>query len=848
MKLKMYTKRSVSLLLCVVMFLSCWVFAAPAANAVDATAGTYSVSIKIDCSNGFTEGNGGCQGLDKLFWRVYYLENNGTGTTEKYFIIDFTDTGNTNINLSFPGEGNTVKGSFAIFSGNDPDETTVTITGIPGFPTGFYCFVNNRTWFNWYTRTDQVAYSIKELKICDTIVWQGDLYNQTDHNWRSGSIRYSSISTRTDVNAIAQAQSYDSGSSTYYCKTNEAFMDTDTSQIEIDLTDPYNDADGITPNKDKKYTHYTNTFKGWADKFPCPQLADYSFSKSNYTAGVDAYATLSTTSYTLPSVDQYGVQLAGTFTADFSLTDKKTSNDSSTWTTSSDTRQTFSSPADSGNFSLIPPSSANNIRYYQYTVQPTVYWTIGNSYINVNGAVNGEYYGAEKSFVYEYEPQTVTYNYNTTTTLATPVETDTENHIYDSMGTTGTATAGTASALYGDTITAAAPTGNYNYYDASGHYAGTTFTVPTAEMTADVNVGCDYSAPTAHEWGAWQNFTGETEGMAAAAYHRSVCTAVAGEPHYRYQPHNWVRTTGEKIATGQALNHVVYQCADCELFAAASYDPIQGYSVDTTHTGTAVSDVQADSATIATPVFNVKEDTSIYYQYALRLASLRVKQEEIASTTQALRFSGNINVQNLTDKGVSLHVNPAQVVSGGKIKSLESIQNDAAIQDTIVDFGFIFTQARMINTQEGLDLDALTLEGTQAQNPSVFKMSVVENNAAKPAFDNNWEGATLENQDLTFNLVVAISRNNWKATYVARTYVVYKYHGDMFVLYDSPETVQGAVRYSHDSVYNQTQKNLALSNIPQSVKDYLNTKIVSYCDSGSFSGYSDWNTAYLPKG
>ena len=154
----------------------------------------------------------------------------------------------------------------------------------------------------------------------------------------------------------------------------------------------------------------------------------------------------------------------------------------------------------------------------------------------------------------------------------------------------------------------------------------------------------------------------------------------------------------------------------------------------------------------------------------------------------------------------------------------------------------------MINTQEGLDLDVLTLEGTQAQNSSVFKMSVVENNAAKPAFDNNWKGATLENQDLTFNLVVAISRNNWKATYVARTYVVYKYHGDMFVLYDSPETVQGAVRYSHDSVYNQTQKNLALSNTPQSVKDYLNTKIVSYCDSDSFSGYSDWNTAYLPKG
>ncbi|MBQ3431190.1 MAG: hypothetical protein IJG23_00235, partial [Clostridia bacterium] len=569
MKLKVYTKRTLSLILCVVMLLSCWVFTAPNAVAADATAGTYSVSIKIDCSNGFTAGSGSCQGLDKLFWRVYYLENNGTGTTEKYFKIDFTDTGNTNINLSFPGEGATVQGSFAIFSGNDPDETTVTITGIPGFPTGFYCFINNKTWGFLGTNSDTVAYSIKELKICDTIVWQGDLFNQTNHNWRSGSIRYSSISTQTDVNAIAQAQSYDSGSSTYYCTTNEPFIDTNTSKDQVDMTDPYNDADGITPNKDKKYTHYTNTFKGWADKFPCPQLADYSFSKSNYTAGVDAYATLSTDSYTLPSVDQYGVQLAGTFTADFSLTDKKTSNDSSTWTDSSDTRHTFSSPADSGNFSLTPPSSANSIRYYQYTVQPTVYWTIGGSYINVNGAVNGEYYGAEKSFVYEYEPQTVIYNYNTTTTLAAPVETDAENHIYDSMSTPGTATAGTASALYGDTITAAAPTGNYNYYDVSGHYAGTTFTAPTAAMTADVNVGCDYSAPTAHNWVGdgtheWAEITSSniTENMSGDIYHRQTCN-VNGETHYHYQPHTWDEGVDDPAATCTEAGNITYTCTGC---------------------------------------------------------------------------------------------------------------------------------------------------------------------------------------------------------------------------------------------------------------------------------------------
>ena len=108
-----------------------------------------------------------------------------------------------------------------------------------------------------------------------------------------------------------------------------------------------------------------------------------------------------------------------------------------------------------------------------------------------------------------------------------------------------------------------------------------------------------------------------------------------------------------------------------------------------------------------------------------------------------------------------------------------------------------------------------------------------------------------EDAQATFNLVIDVNKKNYQATYVARTYVIYKYHGDIICVYDQPNEDTGDVRYSHDSVYNQAMKNKAAGELPKTVVDYLNYKIIDIADSENEryvkQNFVDWDWNYTLK-
>jgi len=96
-------------------------------------------------------------------------------------------------------------------------------------------------------------------------------------------------------------------------------------------------------------------------------------------------------------------------------------------------------------------------------------------------------------------------------------------------------------------------------------------------------------------------------------------------------------------------------------------------------------------------------------------------------------------------------------------------------------------------------------------------------------------------------LVINVNVKNYQATYVARTYIIYKYHGDIICVYDQPELNETPI-HSHDSVYNQAIKNEATGKLPETVVDYLDYKIINRTIEGKEryikQSFIDWDWNY----
>ena len=349
--------------------------------------------------------------------------------------------------------------------------------------------------------------------------------------------------------------------------------------------------------------------------------------------------------------------------------------------------------------------------------------------------------------------------------------------------------------------------------------------------------------------------------------------------------HNWARWEGcseEKVSELSWAVPVVFKCQNgCENYCASTYDE-EAQEYHPTEVPGTYEEVVYDSVQIQTPSFN--EHMEYFdgqmkpYQYRERKASLRVRSSEKEDDTQAMRFSGNLTAGNIVAAGVQFNVNPNLIYDNNELMSLSQIRAknlsdkakkaqgetvaDAFPDDTVIDFGFVYTQAKYIRSaKETINYDLLTLDYMGKKNPAtnqdcrIYRMSVVENNKGNGTLSNNWKGLTDcynypteeagEEGQYTFNLVINVNVKNYQATYCARTYVIYKYHGDIICVYDQPVLEEPI--HSHDSVYNQAMKNKVAGELPQTVVDYLDYKIINRTIEGqeryvkqSFIDY-DWN-------
>ena len=344
--------------------------------------------------------------------------------------------------------------------------------------------------------------------------------------------------------------------------------------------------------------------------------------------------------------------------------------------------------------------------------------------------------------------------------------------------------------------------------------------------------------------------------------------------------HHWARWKGcseEKVSGLNDSVNVIFECTNgCNSYCKSTYNPTtQEYEYDTSViVDDPTSESLANDDPIITPIFN--EHMEYFdgqmeppYQYADRKASLRVRPSERGEDTQAMRFSGNISAYSIAEK-VSFEVNPDKIYDNNELMSLAEIRaknkadKTAFDDDTVIDFGFVYTQAKYIRSaQKTINYDLLTLDYMGKKNPTtnqdcrIYRMSVVENNKGNGTLSNNWKGLTDcynyptekagEPDQYTFNLVINVNVKNYQATYCARTYIIYKYHGDIICVYDQPELNETPI-HSHDSVYNQAIKNEATGKLPETVVDYLDYKIINRTIEGKEryikQSFIDWDWNY----
>ena len=178
------------------------------------------------------------------------------------------------------------------------------------------------------------------------------------------------------------------------------------------------------------------------------------------------------------------------------------------------------------------------------------------------------------------------------------------------------------------------------------------------------------------------------------------------------------------------------------------------------------------------------------------------------NTRQDFRFSGSVQIP----AGVSYKVN-----------------NPDVTDNVITDFGFVYTQD---SYGEGYGADKLTLANVAKDN-HYAKMSVVDNNAGSAFDGNNWSGVTYHKngdiETLTFNLVISMKAKNWKKQYAARPYITYKYHGQVFTVYDTGASDQsgGDYQYSYGSVYAIAAETIMYGGDPV-VENYVINRFINH--------------------
>ena len=281
----------------------------------------------------------------------------------------------------------------------------------------------------------------------------------------------------------------------------------------------------------------------------------------------------------------------------------------------------------------------------------------------------------------------------------------------------------------------------------------------------------------------------------------------------------------------------------------------------------AASEAAAESAgaPVPAPSFNNYEDGSIKdaegnsYRYSRRGASLKLSTQS-DPTIQAMRFSGSVMVP--------AHL--ATTIDPANLTKYNAHNYDEITDNSVIDFGFVYTQHQYAlaadQPEGGYNPDPSKLDHWGSDN--LYHMSVAANNEGKSALDttsktNSWTGVTAHqgedgSKTLTFNLLLNIKQRNWKRIYIARTYIIYKYHGQIYTVFDGYKQGQykpsdRAVWYVAAAVLDDYDEGEETPAEYAHMVNYLKTKIVNenveiaIQNAGKGSDWYKFNNEYRLK-
>ena len=840
MKNKSLFKRALSIVLCAVMLVSCWVFTAPSAEAANnTTAGTYDVYITFNVTDTadswFGDGYGSGYTYDnktagdRVGITVFHKNNNGWGDTESHTDFDlYPSSGTKPIKVS--GEQN----------------TGTTFFGI-GFPTSIYAYNDHGN------AVDGTNYKITKVQI------------------KKAGAATSTYQTIFEGNLVAGS----SFTGIKYC-----WLKSDGTHTQ--------DGGSVENNK------------GWTAKFPyvasggtLTRSADITLDGQNEKSSLitkavatDQYGvtyaaancTLSRTcSYSSSAITIDGNYLKATTSAHIDTTNINSQNVTvtGTWAGSQSVKKTVT-------VKITDETYPSYWKYYVTNPSDPDNPTLETETVNV---YYGDEYNCQVDNAYVYVP-TVTNYYYTTANHYTGGTFTTDSNIskWSSSSNSGTIitmgyteAAHTFTDHYEDisdnhTVHRAYCSCGYSKIDdvQSNHVYGDWEEVDATNHQR-VCARCDHVETAAHTFTAWSVTVPEDAALAAvmkADYNASAecfryCTKCY-RVEYKAHDYNSVRTeatcldSGEIVytckycsttynedipASGHAFEltavqpndkvsgYTCYHCTNCDNYWNAPYDG--GYTTPDLDSATGIADPGQlnNSDTIPAPYFNdFKEDYdgdgNVDYAYGERGSGLKLMKNSgefnAATTKQDFRFSGSVAIP----KDISYEIGRS---------------ND----NVIVDFGFVYSQDSYIES----DTSRLVLNSGDSK---IASMSVVNTNAANGNVtavndstgrligeDGEWSGVTFHPGDgsdefpdsLTFNLVISIKATNWKMQYAARPYITYTYHGETYTVYDTGASAQGGQvllpEYSCCSVYSLASY-IAVWNPDNSAAKYCTDNILAH--------------------
>ncbi|MBR0414920.1 MAG: leucine-rich repeat domain-containing protein [Clostridia bacterium] len=269
-----------------------------------------------------------------------------------------------------------------------------------------------------------------------------------------------------------------------------------------------------------------------------------------------------------------------------------------------------------------------------------------------------------------------------------------------------------------------------------------------------------------HNWSDWKPITAPTceEG---GTFARSCARChTAEEKDVDALGHDMVIKTKNPESGVEGVMY--YECArgcgkfaTCVINAQGKKEPGEVYE--------AQQEAAASSLDIPTATFNTYNCIEYHYNYVNRGAALRI-DPKAAPDTQAVRFASSMLIPQ--GEGVEIE-----------------------------DFGYIYTREDYFRS-----LKTFVLGGDKVFSKSVKNGNYTVHN-------------TNQGEVRTFNVVLNLKMENWDKSYVARPYVIYKFAGETFTVYDG--------MYAYRSVDYIADKVIKSATESQAVKDYVQNKIIN---------------------